>query len=162
VYQNTTTIIKSFFFFTEYVDTLQVNEKIDIYSYGVVLMEILSGKRSVDQEFDEGENIVDWVKSKMKSKDGIEGILYKNEGAECSSVREEMVQMLKIALLCTSRNPADRPSMRKVVSMLEGVKSKGKLPDIYSFDVGEGSANKYFDACISSVTKTRIKGVNTF
>jgi len=41
-----------------------------------------------DQKFDEGENIVDWVKSKMKSKDGTEGILYKNEGVECSSLRE--------------------------------------------------------------------------
>jgi len=160
MYQNTTTIIKSFFF-TEYVDTLQVNEKIDIYSYGVVLMEILSGKRVTDQEFDEEEHIVDWVKSKMKGKDGIDGVLYKNEGAECSSTREEMAQMLRIALLCTSRNPADRPSMRKVVSMLEGVKSKGKLPDIFSFVVGEGSANKYFDTWIG-VTKTRIQAVNTF
>jgi len=44
-------------------------------------MEILSGKRVADQEFDEGENIVDWVKSKMKRKDRIESILYKNEGA---------------------------------------------------------------------------------
>ena len=47
-------------------------------------MEILSGKHVAYEEFDEGENIVDWVKSKMKSKDGI-------EGAECSSVSEEMV-----------------------------------------------------------------------
>jgi len=69
--------------------------------------------------------------------------------------------MLKIALLCTSRNSAERPSMRKFVSLLEGIKSMEKLPDIYSFLVGEDSTNKYFDACIS-VTKTPILGVDTF
>ncbi|CAK8572264.1 unnamed protein product [Lathyrus sativus] len=111
----------------EYAYTLQVDEKSDIYSYGVVLMEILSGKRSVDQEFGDGNSIVDWVKSKIKTKDGIEGILDKNAGPGCGSVREEMIQMLRIALLCTSRNPADRPSMRDVVLMLQAAKPKRKL-----------------------------------
>ncbi|XVF49389.1 hypothetical protein PTKIN_Ptkin04bG0007700 [Pterospermum kingtungense] len=111
----------------EYAYTLQVDEKSDIYSFGVVLMEILSGKRSVDSEFGEGNSIVDWVRSKIKSKDGIIDILDKNAGASCAPVREEMMQMLRIALLCTSRNPADRPSMRDVVLMLQEAKPKRKL-----------------------------------
>ncbi|KAL5129577.1 Leucine-rich repeat receptor-like protein kinase TDR [Glycine soja] len=113
----------------EYAYTLQVDEKSDIYSYGVVLMEILSGKRSVDAEFGDGNSVVDWVRSKIKSKDGIDDILDKNAGAGCTSVREEMIQMLRIALLCTSRNPADRPSMRDVVLMLQEAKPKRKLLD---------------------------------
>lgn len=113
--------------FAEYAYTLQVDEKSDIYSYGVVLMEILSGKRSMDQEFGDANSIVDWVRSKIKTKDGIDGILDKNAGARCSSVREEMIQMLRIALRCTSRNPADRPSMRDVVLMLQEAKPKRKL-----------------------------------
>ncbi|OIW07325.1 hypothetical protein TanjilG_11959 [Lupinus angustifolius] len=113
----------------EYAYTLQVDEKSDIYSYGVVLMEILSGKRSVDSEFGDGNSIVDWVRCKIKSKDGIDDILDKNVGAGCKSVREEMIQMLRIALLCTSRNPADRPSMRDVMLMLQEAKPKRKLHD---------------------------------
>ncbi|BAT91327.1 hypothetical protein LR48_Vigan08g210400 [Vigna angularis] len=113
----------------EYAYTLQVDEKSDIYSYGVVLMEILSGKRSVEAAFGDGNSIVDWVRSKIKSKDGIDDILDKNAGAGCSSVREEMIQMLRIALLCTSKNPADRPSMRDVVLMLQEAKPKRKLQD---------------------------------
>ncbi|CAM8906052.1 unnamed protein product [Rhodiola kirilowii] len=115
----------------EYAYTLQVDEKSDIYSFGVVLMEILSGKRSVEVEFGEGNSIVDWVRSRMKSdgKEGIDHILDKNAGAGCSPVREEMMLLLKIALLCTSRNPAERPSMRDVVSMLEAAKPKRKLGD---------------------------------
>ncbi|KAJ0098462.1 hypothetical protein Patl1_19832 [Pistacia atlantica] len=88
----------------EYAYTLQVDEKSDIYSYGVVLMEILSGKRSVDAEFGDGNSIVDWVRSKIKSKDGINDILDKNAGASLASVREEMMQMLRIALLCPREN----------------------------------------------------------
>ncbi|XP_022730984.1 leucine-rich repeat receptor-like protein kinase TDR isoform X2 [Durio zibethinus] len=113
----------------EYAYTLQVDEKSDIYSFGVVLMEILSGKRSVDSEFGDGNSIVDWVRSKIKSKDGIIDILDKNAGASCAPVREEMMQMLRIALLCTSRNPADRPSMRDVVLMLQEAKPKRKLAE---------------------------------
>ncbi|KAH8513664.1 hypothetical protein Peur_057430 [Populus x canadensis] len=112
----------------EYAYTLQVDEKSDIYSYGVVLMEIISGKRSVDAEFGDGNSIVDWVRSKIKAKDDINDILDKDAGASIASVREEMMQMLRIALLCTSRNPADRPSMRDVVLMLQEAKPKRKLP----------------------------------
>ncbi|KAG6659252.1 hypothetical protein I3843_03G017000 [Carya illinoinensis] len=111
----------------EYAYTLQVDEKSDIYSFGVVLMEILSGKRSVDAEFGDGNSVVDWVRSKLKTKDGINDVLDKNAGASCAPVREEMMQMLRIALLCTSRNPADRPSMRDVVLMLQEAKPKRKL-----------------------------------
>ncbi|KAG9452267.1 hypothetical protein H6P81_005171 [Aristolochia fimbriata] len=111
----------------EYAYTLQVDEKSDIYSFGVVLMEILSGKRSVDAEFGDGNSIVDWVRSKIKSKEGVAEVLDKNAGASCSSVREEMMLVLKVALLCTSRNPADRPSMRDVVSMLQEAMPKRKL-----------------------------------
>lgn len=112
----------------EYAYTLQVDEKSDIYSYGVVLLEILSGKRSVEPEFGDGNSIVDWVKSKIKTKNGINDVLDKNAGASCLSVREEMMLLLRVALLCTSRNPADRPSMRDVISMLQEAKPKRKLP----------------------------------
>ncbi|KAK9063258.1 hypothetical protein SSX86_017128 [Deinandra increscens subsp. villosa] len=113
----------------EYAYTLQVDEKSDIYSYGVLLMELISGKRSVDSEFGEGNSIVDWVRSKVKSKEGTKEVLDDNAGGSCSSVREEMLLVLKVAMLCTSRNPADRPSMRDVVSMLEEAKPKRKSPD---------------------------------
>ncbi|KAJ0487673.1 putative protein kinase RLK-Pelle-LRR-XI-1 family [Helianthus annuus] len=113
----------------EYAYTLQVDEKSDIYSFGVVLMEIISGKTSVNSEFGDGNSIVDWIRSKMKSKEGMKDVLDKDAGASCSSVREEMMLVLRVALLCTSRNPADRPSMRDVVSMLQEAKPKRKSPE---------------------------------
>ncbi|KAK4740676.1 hypothetical protein SAY87_024264 [Trapa incisa] len=111
----------------EYAYTLQVDEKSDIYSYGVVLMEILSGRRSVESEFGEGNSIVEWVRSKIRSKDGVDEVLDKNAGSSCTWVKEKMLQLLNIALLCTSSNPADRPSMRDVVLMLQELRPEGKL-----------------------------------
>ncbi|KAK4789537.1 hypothetical protein SAY86_016841 [Trapa natans] len=111
----------------EYAYTLQVDEKSDIYSYGVVLMELLSGKRSVDAEFGDGNSIVDWVRSKIKVKDGAAHVLDKEAGASCSSVREEMIQLMRIALLCTCKNPADRPTMRDVILMLHEARPQRKL-----------------------------------
>ncbi|GAB2294110.1 hypothetical protein Dimus_028329 [Dionaea muscipula] len=111
----------------EYAYTLQVDEKSDIYSFGVVLLEIVSGKRSVEAEFGDGNSIVDWVRAKIKVKDGVDEILDNNAWAYCASVKEEMMLMLRVALLCTSRNPADRPCMRDVVSMLQEAKPKRKL-----------------------------------
>lgn len=102
----------------EYAYTLQVDEKSDIYSFGVVLLEIISGKRAVAAEFGDGNCIVDWVRFKIKAKDGIKEVLDENAGASCPSVRDEMLMLLKIALLCTSKHPAERPSMRDVVSKL--------------------------------------------
>ncbi|XP_071732700.1 uncharacterized protein [Rutidosis leptorrhynchoides] len=113
----------------EYAYTLQVDEKSDIYSFGVLLMELISGKRSVDSQFGEGNSIVDWVRSKLKSKEGKNEVLDENAGGSCSQVRDEMMCVLKIAMLCTSRNPGARPSMRDVVSMLQEAKPKRKSPE---------------------------------
>ena len=92
-------------------------------------MEILTGKRSVESEFGDGNCIVDWIKSKIRMKSDVKDVFDKNAGASCASVREEMTLVLRVALLCTSRNPADRPSMRDVVSMLQEAKPKRKLPE---------------------------------
>lgn len=103
----------------------------------MVLLEILSGKRSVQQEFGEGNSVVDWVRTKIKAKDGINDILDKNAGASCVTVKEEMMLVLRVALLCTSRNPADRPSMRDVISMLQEAKPKRKSPSLGRGESGD-------------------------
>lgn len=109
----------------EYSYTLKVDQKSDIYSFGVVLMELLTGKRPLDPDFGENVDIIQWVQSKIRNNKGVEA-LDANVGAQCKHIQEEMLLVLRIALLCTAKFPKDRPSMRDVLMMLGEAKPRRK------------------------------------
>ncbi|KAF3436084.1 hypothetical protein FNV43_RR23176 [Rhamnella rubrinervis] len=109
----------------EYGYTLKVDEKIDIYSFGVVLLELLTGKRPLDSEFGESVDIVEWIRRKVRDNKSLEEALDPNIG-NCKHVQEEMLLVLRIALLCTAKLPKDRPSMRDVITMLGEAKPRRK------------------------------------
>ncbi|MED6173036.1 hypothetical protein PIB30_055548 [Stylosanthes scabra] len=108
----------------EYGYSLKVDEKIDIYSYGVVLLELLTGKRPLDPEFGESIDIVGWIRRKIDNKSPKEA-LDPSVGSS-KHVQEEMLLVLKIALLCTAKLPKDRPSMRDVIMMLGEARPRRK------------------------------------
>ncbi|KAM0018272.1 putative protein kinase RLK-Pelle-LRR-XI-1 family [Helianthus debilis subsp. tardiflorus] len=100
----------------EYGYTYKVNEKSDVYSFGVVLMELVTGKKPIEAEYGENKDIVYWVCSKLKNK---ESVLRLVDSSICEGFKEETIKVLKIAIMCTSRLPTLRPTMRAVVKMLE-------------------------------------------
>ncbi|BAT95472.1 hypothetical protein LR48_Vigan02g129200 [Vigna angularis] len=108
----------------EYGYSLKVDEKIDIYSYGVVLLELLTGKRPLEPEFGESIDIVGWIRRKIDKKSAHEAL--DPSVGNCRYVQEEMILVLKIALLCTAKFPKDRPSMRDVRMMLGEAKPRRK------------------------------------
>ncbi|GAB4830102.1 hypothetical protein Ancab_019744 [Ancistrocladus abbreviatus] len=110
----------------EYGYTLKVDEKSDIYSYGVVLLELTTGKRPLDPEFGESTDLVEWVRGKMQHNRPLEEVLDPNVGGNCKHVQEEMMLVLRIALLCTARLPKERPTMRDVITMLGEAKPRRK------------------------------------
>ncbi|KAM7276335.1 hypothetical protein ACFE04_018201 [Oxalis oulophora] len=126
----------------EYAYTLRVNEKSDIYSFGVVLLELVSGKLPTDPELGE-KDLVRWVYSTVDQK-GLSHVIDPNLDSSC---KEEISMVLDIGLRCTSALPINRPSMRKVVQMLQeasldGSRSKsgkrsGKLSPYYEEDASE-------------------------
>lgn len=101
----------------EYAYTMKVNEKSDIYSYGVVLLELVTGRTPV-QPIDLGCDLVTWVKKYIREHSLSSGILDSRLNLKDESTINHMITVLKIALLCTNLNPFDRPSMREVVLML--------------------------------------------
>ncbi|KAG6476805.1 receptor-like protein kinase HSL1 [Zingiber officinale] len=121
----------------EYAYTLRVNEKSDIYSFGVVILELVTGKLPVDPELGE-KDLVRWVSSSVDQK-GVEFVI--DPKLEVSR-KEEIGKVLRVGLLCTSSLPINRPSMRRVVKMLREVcpeikhksEKDGKLSPYYSED----------------------------
>ncbi|XP_073301285.1 uncharacterized protein [Primulina huaijiensis] len=109
----------------EYGYTLKVDEKSDIYSYGVVLMELLTGRRPLEPEFGESVDIVEWIRKKMRENKPLEEALDSSVG-NTKHVQEEMLLVLRIAILCTAKLPKDRPSMRDVLTILEEAKPRRK------------------------------------
>ncbi|KDP35915.1 hypothetical protein JCGZ_09887 [Jatropha curcas] len=110
----------------EYAYTCKVNEKSDVYSFGVVLMELVTGRRPVEPEFGEYKDIVYWVCSKMSSKESALDMIDSNIS---ENLKEDAIKVLRIAIHCTAKIPALRPSMRMVVQMLEEAEPH-KLTDI--------------------------------
>ncbi|KAL5206308.1 hypothetical protein ABZP36_034517 [Zizania latifolia] len=102
----------------EYAYTWKVTEKSDVYSFGVVLLELVTGRAAIMVEGGESrQDIVDWVARRLDSRDKVMALLDANIGEEWA--KEEAVRVLRVAVVCTSRTPSMRPSMRAVVQMLE-------------------------------------------
>lgn len=79
-------------------------------------MELVTGKRPMEPEFGDNQDIVSWICSKLKSRESILSLV---DSSIPEALKEEVIKVLKIAVLCTTRQPELRPSMRSVVQMLE-------------------------------------------
>ncbi|KAK8355374.1 hypothetical protein V6Z12_A05G285300 [Gossypium hirsutum] len=99
----------------EYAYSNKATTKCDVYSYGVVLMELITGKKPVESDFGENKNLVYWVSTKLDTKEGVMEALDKSLS---TSFKDEMIQVLRTAMRCTCKNPSQRPTMNEVVQLL--------------------------------------------
>ena len=113
----------------EYAYTMKVTEKCDIYSYGVVLLELLTGRTPV-QPLEQGGDLVTCVRNHIRDHNNTltPEMLDSHVDLEDQTTVNHMLTVLKLALLCTSVSPTKRPSMREVVLMLiESNEREGNL-----------------------------------
>ncbi|KAF8395836.1 hypothetical protein HHK36_019790 [Tetracentron sinense] len=106
----------------EYAYTMLVTAPGNVYSYGVVLLEILTTRLPVEEAFGEGMDLVKWVHNAPARRETPEQILDARLSTVSFAWRKEMLAVLKVALLCTDGTPAKRPKMKKVVEMLQEIK----------------------------------------
>ncbi|XP_062180504.1 receptor-like serine/threonine-protein kinase At1g78530 [Phragmites australis] len=100
----------------EYFDTGRATTKGDVYSYGVVLLELLTGKRPTDESFlENGTRLVTWVKETMEEKREEHAV---DEALPCFPT-EEVKFVFTVADKCLDSDPCNRPTMAQVVKMLE-------------------------------------------
>ncbi|CAN8287964.1 unnamed protein product [Cochlearia groenlandica] len=103
----------------EYYQSFRCTAKGDVYSFGVILLELLSGKKPIDPgEFGEDNNLVGWAKQLYREKRGAE-ILDPEIVSKGSSGDVEMFHYLKIASQCLDDRPFKRPTMIQVMSMFK-------------------------------------------
>nr|XP_043628157.1 probable serine/threonine-protein kinase PBL15 [Erigeron canadensis] len=106
----------------EYVNTGHLTTKSDIYSFGVVLLELLTGKRAMDKTRPKSEQyLVDWVKPYLTSSRRLRCIIDTRLAGQYS-VRGTK-EMALLALYCVSLNPKDRPKMTEIIETLEGLQN---------------------------------------
>lgn len=96
---------------------MKVTEKCDIYSFGVVLLELVTGKPPV-QPIDQGGDLVTCVKRSINGMIPVSDIFDRRLDLSCKKTTDEMSLFLRIALFCTSPSPLNRPTMREVVAMM--------------------------------------------
>ncbi|OEL19792.1 putative LRR receptor-like serine/threonine-protein kinase [Dichanthelium oligosanthes] len=104
----------------EYLSTGKSSERTDVFGYGIMLLELVTGQRAIDFSRLEEEDdvlLLDHVK-KLQREGQLDSIVDGNLNQNYDS--EELEMIIQIALLCTQASPEDRPSMSEVVRMLEG------------------------------------------
>ncbi|KAJ4724139.1 Receptor-like protein kinase [Melia azedarach] len=96
-----------------------ITPKVDVYSFGVLLLEIICCRKSVDVEMGEENAILtDWAFDCYKNK-RLDNLV--NDDMEALSDIKELEKFVKIAIWCIQEDPSLRPTLRKVSQMLEGV-----------------------------------------
>ncbi|XP_015073734.1 protein NSP-INTERACTING KINASE 3-like [Solanum pennellii] len=103
----------------EYLSTGQSSEKTDVFGFGILLLELITGQKAV--EFGRGANqkgvMLDWVK-KLHVEKKLNLMVDKDLKNNFDGI--ELEEMVQVALLCTHFIPTFRPKMSEVLRMLEG------------------------------------------
>ncbi|CAH8317064.1 unnamed protein product [Eruca vesicaria subsp. sativa] len=112
----------------EVTDARRISQKADVYSFGVLILELLTGKSPTHQQLnEEGVDLPRWVSSitEQQSPSDVfdpELTRYQAEG------NENMIRLLKIGISCTAQYPDSRPSMSEVTRLIEEVSRSSGSP----------------------------------
>ncbi|KAK1319246.1 Receptor-like serine/threonine-protein kinase ALE2 [Acorus calamus] len=112
----------------EYAMTGHLLVKSDVYSYGVVLLELLTGRKPVDMSQPTGqENLVTWARPILRDKDRLEELV--DRRLEGKYPKDDFVRVCTIAAACVAPEAAQRPTMGEVVQSLKMVQRVTEYQD---------------------------------
>ncbi|XWS35415.1 hypothetical protein CRYUN_Cryun21dG0124500 [Craigia yunnanensis] len=96
--------------------TVKITEKCDVYGFGVLVLEVITGKRPVEYMEDDVVVLCDMVRGALedgRAEECVDGSLRSNFPAE------EAIPVIKLGLICASQVPSNRPDMEEVLNILE-------------------------------------------
>lgn len=101
----------------------------DIYGFGVVLLEMLIGRKAMDKSRPSREhNLVEWARPILNHHKKLLRILDPRMEGQYSN--KTAIKVANLAYLCLSQNPKGRPLMSQVVEILESVQTRARREDI--------------------------------
>ncbi|KAG6787638.1 hypothetical protein POTOM_003681 [Populus tomentosa] len=104
----------------EWFRSKPITVKVDVYSFGVMLLEIISCRRSVGIETGENDReiLTDWAYDCFR-RGTLDALV--DDDPEATSDMKRLEKYVMIALWCIQEDPSLRPTMKKVMLMLEGI-----------------------------------------
>lgn len=110
----------------EYVATGHLYVKSDVYGFGVVLLEMLSGQRALDPNRPAGQqNLVEWAKPSLSDRRKLARLM--DPRLEGQYPSKAAFQMAQLTLRCLAGEPKNRPPMKEVAETLEQIEAlKGR------------------------------------
>ncbi|CAL5050264.1 unnamed protein product [Urochloa decumbens] len=111
----------------EYVSTGHLYVKSDVYGFGVVLLEMISGLRALDpSRSNEKVNLVNWAKPLLADRRKLSQLM--DSGLEGQYNPKGALLAAQLTLKCLNADPKSRPSMKEVVEVLEQIESMKSRP----------------------------------
>lgn len=143
----------------EYQKSLRLTVKCDVYSYGIVLLELLTGKDpSMGRNFD----IIAWVKRRMGTSPDFFDVRMLDANDKDAN-KEAMTQVLYLALDCTKTLPHQRPTMDEVVEHLKGLQKPAKRDEecAEEAECSESNETNETSSLLESQTSSAVTSLGT-
>ncbi|AEE28712.1 S-locus lectin protein kinase family protein [Arabidopsis thaliana] len=143
----------------EYAWTGMFSEKSDIYAFGVLLLEIISGKKI--SSFccgEEGKTLLGHAWECWLETGGVD-LLDEDISSSCSPVEVEVARCVQIGLLCIQQQAVDRPNIAQVVTMMTSATDlpRPKQP-LFALQIQDQESVVSVSKSVNHVTQTEIYG----
>ncbi|CAN4095734.1 unnamed protein product [Withania somnifera] len=146
----------------EYAATGRVTTKVDVYAFGVVLMEIITGRKALDETLpDERSHLVTWLRRVLVNKDNLRKAIDPTLNPD-EETYESICKVAELAGHCTAREPFQRPDMGHAVNPTRhedednGIDLHMSLPQILQRWQADEGTSRMFDDFSYSQTQSSI------